>query len=206
MRGLKATGKPMVGECEQVTARKAQLLVVSWCVRQIFALFAACLLSPLVVLGQQVQVPTLPTALPTTTPSTSLPITPTASTSADDDRSAQARANANASSSPSQNPTGALTSSQIINLLQARPELIVDVKGVMAEYLAQQGNPVQVDQITDDVMYRGIATDVNLRTSLTIWLRARGYVTDAEIDTEEMDARSSDELARHSVTRRFRDP
>ena len=192
--------KAMVGECEQVTARKAQLLVVSWCVRQIFALFAACLLSPLVVLGQQVQVPTLPTALPTTTPSTSLPITPTASTSADDDRSAQARANANASSSPSQNPTGALTSSQIINLLQARPELIVDVKGVMAEYLAQQGNPVQVDQITDDVMYRGIATDVNLRTSLTIWLRARGYVTDAEIDTEEMDSRGSDELAGTSQT------
>jgi protein involved in polysaccharide export with SLBB domain len=190
--------KAMAGERGRVIAPRAQVFILNGCVRLLCTLIAACLLSPLVVRGQQVPVPTLPTTLPTTTPSTSLPITPTSSTPSDDDRSAQARANANgtppSSTTLNPNPTGVLTSSQIINLLQARPELIVDIKGVMAEYLAQQGNPVQVDQITDDMLYRGIATDANLRTSLTIWLRARGYVTDADFDSTEMDSRGSDEL------------
>ena len=52
-----------------------------------------------------------------------------------------------------------LTARQIIAIVQARPELIVDIKQVMADYLEQQGNPVQVDSITDDMLYRGIASD-----------------------------------------------
>jgi protein involved in polysaccharide export with SLBB domain len=78
--------------------------------------------------------------------------------------------------------------------VQARPELIVDIKQVMADYLEQQGSPVQVDSITDDALYRGIASDVGLRGAISIWLRARGYVSESDFDRSDLDPRSSDDV------------
>ncbi len=71
----------------------------------------------------------------------------------------------------------------------------MDIKQVMADYLEQQqGTQVQADSITDDMLYRGIASDANLRAAITIWLRARGYVADADSDTSDLDSRNSDDL------------
>jgi protein involved in polysaccharide export with SLBB domain len=80
-----------------------------------------------------------------------------------------------------------LTASQIISIVQTRPELIVDIKQVMADYSEQQGNPVQVDSITDDMFYRGISSDAGLRQAVTVWLRARGYVSDWDVDRADLD-------------------
>ncbi len=187
----------MMGREKQVTNGMTRFY--SRMVKQFLYLTLSCMLFPHAVLAQQLQVPTLPTALPTTAPSTQGPATTTpASNPANDDRSAAAKTSADISSSTSS--TGTLTSSQIINILQARPELVVDVKDVMADYLGQQGNPVQADSITDDMLYRGIATDTGLRSAITIWLRARGYVNESELDTSGLEMKSSDELTSSSGT------
>src|SRR5260370_19010388 len=64
----------------------------------------------------------------------------------------------------------------------------------MADYLEQQGNAVQVDSITDDILYRGIGSDAGLRGAISIWLRARGYVSESDFDKSDLDPRSSDDV------------
>jgi protein involved in polysaccharide export with SLBB domain len=141
----------------------------------------------------QLQTPTLPTGLPSALPTTPLPATTPAATSTEDDKT-NAK-NTNSGIGVSQNSNGILSASQIIAIVQARPELIVDIKQVMADYLVQQGNPVQVDSITDDVLYRGIASDAGLRGAISIWLRARGYVSDSDFDRSDLDPKSSDDVS-----------
>jgi protein involved in polysaccharide export with SLBB domain len=198
MRKLNLDRKAKAERNKEATIGKASISHLHGRVNQVLCLTLVCTLAPLAGLAQQVQIPSLPTALPAATPSAPTQSTLPTSATTDDDRTALARSNGDTGANG--NPTGSLTSSQIINILQTRPELVVDVKEVMADYLSQQGNPVQADSITDDMLYRGIATDANLRSAITIWMRARGYVTDAELTTSEMDGRSSDDLAAASVT------
>ena len=112
----------------------------------------------------QLQTPTLPTGLPSATgspsalPSAPLP-TGAQTTKSNEDDETNARGN-NSGIGVSQNTNDVLTASQITAIVQTRPELVVDLKQVMADYLEQQGNPVQADSITDDMLYRGIASDV----------------------------------------------
>ncbi len=108
--------------------------------------------------GQQLQVPSLPSAIPTTSQSSPLSPSTSATTSPDDDERDRTKSDNNATS-PSQNPTDVLTAAQITTIVQTRPELIVDLKQVMSDYLQQQGTSVQADSITDDMLYRGIAAD-----------------------------------------------
>ena len=198
MRKLNLDRKANAERNRQVTIGKVSLSLLHGRVKQVLRLTLVCIFAPLASLAQQVQIPTLPTALPSATPSAPTQTTAPASTTTDDDRTALAQSNGDTSANA--NSTGSLTSSQIIEILQTRPELVVDVKDVMADYLSLQGTPVQGDSITDDMLYRGIATDAKLRSAITIWMRARGYVTDADLSTSEMDARSSDDLATASVT------
>src|SRR5258708_30893148 len=69
----------------------------------------------------------------------------------------------------------------------------------MADYLDQQGSPVQADSITDDMLYRGIGSDAGLRGAVTIWLRARGYVSESDFDRSALDPTSSDDAAGNST-------
>jgi protein involved in polysaccharide export with SLBB domain len=151
-----------------------------------------CVFLTAVVSAQQLQVPSLPSGLPPASTSAPLSATTPTTASTEDDR-ANAKTSSNGASL-SQNSNGTLTAAQIIGIVQIRPELIVDVKQVMADYLEQQGSPVQVDSITDDMLYRGIASDAGLRGAITIWLRARGYVTESEFDRSDLDAKSSDDV------------
>ena len=144
-------------------------------------------------LAQQVQTPSPPTGLPSALPSAPLPASSQTAPSAEDDRANTRSTGAGLSINPSSN--GTLTANQIIGIVQERPELIVDIKQVMADYLEQQGSPVQVDSITDDALYRGIASDAGLRAAISVWLRARGYVSESEFDRSDMDPRSSDDVS-----------
>jgi protein involved in polysaccharide export with SLBB domain len=161
-------------------------------------LFAAISLCCLLFFGfgfaQQLQTPILPTSLPSALPTAPLSPGTASATSTDDDRTSSVKNNSTSVTSW-QNSNGTLTASQIISLVQARPELIVDIKQVMADYLEQQGNPVQTDSITDDMLYKGIASDAGLRGAISVWLRARGYVSDSEFDRSDLDPKSSDDLA-----------
>jgi len=75
----------------------------------------------------------------------------------------------------------ALPADRIIELLREKPELLIEVKKVAAERLQAQGVDVQEDSITDELLFSKIVSDANLRSGLTLWLRARGYVSDADI-------------------------
>jgi protein involved in polysaccharide export with SLBB domain len=148
--------------------------------------------------AQQLQAPSLPTALPSALPSSPLSGGSPATTSTGDDKVA-AKSSSNEGSA-SLNPNGTLTASQIITIVQTRPELIVDLKQVMADYMEQQGSPVQVDSITDDMLYRGIGSDAGLRGAISIWLRARGYVSESDFDRSDLDPKSSDEVTGNTST------
>lgn len=166
--------------------------------RRVLTASLGCLLLSMVGFAQQLQTPTLPTGLPSALPSAPLPSTTPTATSPDNDKSSSTNPNIGISSNSNSN--GTLTGNQIIAILQARPELIVDIKQVMADYLGQQGNPVQVDSITDDMLYRGIASDAGLRGAISIWLRARGYVTESDLDMSDLGPKSSDDLTSNAST------
>jgi protein involved in polysaccharide export with SLBB domain len=89
---------------------------------------------------------------------------------------------ANISSGLQLNQRSSLTASQIISILQQRPELIVELKSLVADQLQQQGIQTQADSISDEMLLSQISTNAQLRASITVWLRARGYVSAAEMD------------------------
>src|SRR5580704_11025385 len=80
------------------------------------------------------------------------------------------------------NQRSSLTASQIIAILQQRPELVVELKSEVADQLQQQGIQTQADSISDEMLLSQISTNAQLRASITVWLRARGYVSAAEMD------------------------
>ncbi len=67
-------------------------------------------------------------------------------------------------------------------ILQQKPELVVELKSLVADQLQQQGIPAQADSITDEMLLSQISTNAALRSSITVWLRARGYVSAADMD------------------------
>ena len=75
-----------------------------------------------------------------------------------------------------------LSPNQIIVILHAKPEIVVDVKHVMASYFLERGIAVQENSITDDMLYSNIAANAGLRNTISVWLRARGYASDAEFE------------------------
>src|SRR5271156_1347489 len=120
------------------------------------------------VLAQQVAAPpTFPGSLPTDTASSASDTSSSSTTSS--------------STSPFNQRTS-LTASQIISILQQRPELMVELKSEVADQLQQQGIQTQADSISDEMLLSQISTNAQLRASITVWLRARGYVSAAEMD------------------------
>lgn len=71
-----------------------------------------------------------------------------------------------------------LPASQIIAILQQRPEVVVELKSLIADQMQQQGVQVQSDGITDEMLYNQIVTNLDVRTHITTFLRARGYISD----------------------------
>jgi hypothetical protein len=76
-----------------------------------------------------------------------------------------------------------LSSDQIIRILQQNPDLVVEVKSQVADRLQQQGTQIDANDITDQMLYDQIATNADLRTNITTFLRARGYVSSNDLPT-----------------------
>lgn len=73
-----------------------------------------------------------------------------------------------------------LSASQIISILQGRPEVVVEIKQLVAQ--SQPGNiPAQPDAITDEALYSEITANKALRQQITLFLRARGYVSEEDL-------------------------
>lgn len=70
------------------------------------------------------------------------------------------------------------TAGQLFGILRDKPELIIDLKTFAADRLH-----VQEDSITDEMLFDRIASDAQLRSAITLWLRARGYISDLDAAT-----------------------
>src|SRR5580698_2059124 len=109
--------------------------------------------------------------------SLSSPSTETSSASSADNDSATS-----AGSQQQLNTHGSLTATQIISILQQKPELVPELKQLVADQLQQQGTTIQADSITDEMLFSQIQTNPALRANITMWLRIRGYVSPDEMD------------------------
>lgn len=107
--------------------------------------------------------------------------------------SSTAGSNTSAASPGTPSADAALPANQIIELLRQKPELMVDLKKLAAEQLRAQGVAIQEDSITDEMLLGKIATDASVRANITTWLRARGYVTTADIEQAKSPMADSEE-------------
>ncbi len=96
-------------------------------------------------------------------------------------------------SSPSFVVPVSLSSDQIVRMLQQNPDLIVELKSQVADRLQQQGTPIDANDISDQMLYDQIAENSDLRLNITTFLRARGYVS--QDDLQSLGANSSNVLA-----------
>jgi hypothetical protein len=110
-------------------------------------------------------------------PPASSPLSPSTETS-----SADTDSTTSSSTSEQLNPHGSLTAMQITSILQQKPELVPELKQVVADQLQLQGTTIEADSITDEMLFSQIQTNPALRASITMWLRARGYVSADEMD------------------------
>lgn len=70
-----------------------------------------------------------------------------------------------------------LSARDIIAILQQQPDVIVELKALIADLAQQQGTAIQADSVTDQMVYSQIVSSAELRANITTFLRARGYVT-----------------------------
>ncbi|MDW5265155.1 MULTISPECIES: SLBB domain-containing protein [Acidobacteriaceae] len=80
-------------------------------------------------------------------------------------------------------PQTSLSADQIINILQRSPDLVVELKSELADRMQQQGVQIDPNDISDQTLYSQISSNANLRASITSVLRARGYVSDGDLQS-----------------------
>lgn len=77
----------------------------------------------------------------------------------------------------------ALSSNQIIQILQRNPDLVVELKSQVASRMQEQGTQINANDISDQMLYTQVATNADLRANITTFLRARGYVSQDDLGT-----------------------
>ena len=73
-----------------------------------------------------------------------------------------------------------LTAVQIFGVMQRNPEVVIELKTLVADALTQHGSPTQPDAITDEMLYSQLVSSSDLRSSVTAFFRARGYLSDTD--------------------------
>jgi protein involved in polysaccharide export with SLBB domain len=89
-------------------------------------------------------------------------------------------------------PQTALSSDQIINILQESPDLVVELKSEFADRMLRQGVPVDPNDVSDEMLYSQISSNASLRASITSVLRARGYVSDDDLQSVSLSVPEED--------------
>ena len=82
-----------------------------------------------------------------------------------------------------------LDAEQIIAILEARPEIVIELKSLLADTMQQQSAAVDEGSITDEMLYSQISTNRQLRSKITIFLRARGYINEDELQRDLQETR-----------------
>ena len=88
--------------------------------------------------------------------------------------------------------SGTLPASQIVAILQQRPEVVVELKSLLADQMQQQGVQIQADGISDEMLYNQIAANADLRAHITTFLRVRGYVSDDTVQGQAASVEDGD--------------
>jgi protein involved in polysaccharide export with SLBB domain len=86
----------------------------------------------------------------------------------------------------------ALSSDQIINILEQNPDLAEELKSQLADRMQQQGAQIDANDISDQMLYGQISTNARLRAEITTVLRARGLVTDDDLQSVGSSAAGGD--------------
>jgi protein involved in polysaccharide export with SLBB domain len=94
-----------------------------------------------------------------------------------------------------------LSANQIIAIMHQKPEAVVDLKQVMAGYFLKHGIAVQENSITDEMLFSNIATNADLRQTISVWLRARGYASDADFEESTEPTQASEPIQTQSTER-----
>jgi protein involved in polysaccharide export with SLBB domain len=97
------------------------------------------------------------------------------------------------SATGSASPRTTLPAGRILAILQEKPEVVIELKSLLADRLTEQGVPTQPDSITDETLYSQIASSVEVRVAVTNFLRARGYVSDTDIQRDTSSAEGEEE-------------
>jgi protein involved in polysaccharide export with SLBB domain len=92
-------------------------------------------------------------------------------------------ANSNSSTIAGNLSSFTLSSSQIIDILQQNPDLVLELKSQVADRMQEQGMQIDANEISDEMLYDQISGNAGLRANITSFLRARGYVTDDDLQT-----------------------
>jgi protein involved in polysaccharide export with SLBB domain len=82
---------------------------------------------------------------------------------------------------PQDNDDSVMSSAALRRLLQSDPEIMVEAKPVVAQFLAQQDTSLTPDSISDQQIYDAVGSSHQFRKMLTDFLRARGYVSEEQI-------------------------
>jgi protein involved in polysaccharide export with SLBB domain len=85
------------------------------------------------------------------------------------------------SNSSNSSASAALSADQIIRILQQNPELVVELKSQLAERLQEQGTQIDAADISDEMLYGQIQANAGLRANITTFLRARGEVSQGDL-------------------------
>jgi protein involved in polysaccharide export with SLBB domain len=170
---------------------------------------ASCMVTVLALTGfrANAQMPSTPATMQSTTGSTtgdsdsgSIGSSPFGEDAGTDQESS------NQQSSISSNVTqgrGALSAEQIIAILEQNPDLVVELKSQLADRMQQQGVQIDPNDISDQMLYSQIATNPDLRASITTVLRARGYLNQSDLQPEGAADTENDEANPDSPSQRL---
>jgi len=76
-----------------------------------------------------------------------------------------------------------LSAAQIIAIARQNPEVMIELKTFVADTLQAKGVPAESEAITDEELFRQIIASSELRAGVTNLLSARGYISDADLDS-----------------------
>ncbi len=85
----------------------------------------------------------------------------------------------------------AMPAGPLIQILRNNPEVMVEVKSVVADAAQQQGTSVQPDALTDEQVFAQLESSAALRATITEFLRARGYISEEEIEAAQLQSGKS---------------
>jgi protein involved in polysaccharide export with SLBB domain len=81
-----------------------------------------------------------------------------------------------------QSASGAMPAADLIQLARSNPDMMVEIKSFVSDFLQRQNTPITTEPLSDDQVYSAIDSSQELRKGLTQYLRARGYVSEEQID------------------------